>query len=424
MPQAERSLFALRSPPAKISAPNGEKIFLFSRSVGFGGAGGRKARRKEETAPLRNKCIKHYLIGGNSMQKPQFHSLPPYCNTGVENTSGFGLNACIDWLQVTFKNEILLTKILDLIGMQRKDFFQSSGMYGYSKGLYHEGITILYRAHSNEMGIHLQISGTGCRILEQREGFNWVDFLKRINEYSENEGIEINISRLDIALDDRQGIFSIQEVIRKVKRGELTSRFKKAIRIETIDIETGASEGNTIYFGRATSDIRIRMYEKNYEIKYKYKDANIDENEVWNRVELQLRNDRATNMFKILVHKQDHDFAKEVKGVLMTYLQFRTRSKDSNKARWPIWRKWERFIGEVEKIKLTSSEPEKNLISSYLHVEKQYSALLAAFERAGLSVDLLLQAGEEKLSEKHLMKIEAYKKMMEEIKNNKTLKAP
>ena len=358
------------------------------------------------------------------MQHPEFPVHPRYCNTGAENTCRIGLSACVDWLQVTFKNEILLSKILDLLGMKKKDFFESNGRFGYAKGLYFDGIMVLYRPHSNEMGIHLQISGTGCRILEQKEGFNWIDFFKQINDYGEREGIEINVSRLDIALDDRQGIFSIKEAIKKVKRGELTSRFKKAIRIETIDIETGASEGNTIYFGRATSDIRIRMYEKNYEIKYKYKDANIDENEVWNRVELQLRNDRATNMFKILVHKQDHDFAKEVKGVLMTYLQFRTRSKDSNKARWPIWRKWDRFIGEVEKIKLTSSEPEKNLISSYLHVEKQYSALLAAFERAGLSVDLLLQAGEEKLSEKHLMKIEAYKKMMEEIKNKKTHNAP
>src|SRR5690606_38422226 len=140
------------------------------------------------------------------MQKPKFHTLPPSCNTGAENTSQSGLVAVIDWLQVTFKNEILLSKILDLLEMKRKDFFESSGMYGYSKGLYHEGITILYRPHSNEMGVHLQISGTGCRILEQREGFNWVDFLKIIYEYAENEGIEINISRLDIALDDRQGI--------------------------------------------------------------------------------------------------------------------------------------------------------------------------------------------------------------------------
>lgn len=356
------------------------------------------------------------------MQKPMLQGRPRYCNTGAENTSQGGLNAIIDWLQVTFKNEILLSKILEILGMKRKDFFETNGKYGYSKGLYSEGITILYRPHSNEMGVHLQISGAGCRILETREGFNWVEFLKTIYEYAENEGIEINISRLDIALDDRQGIFSIQEVIRKVKRGELTSRFKKAIRIETIDIETGASEGNTIYFGRASSNIRIRFYEKHHEIRYKYKDVNLDENDIWNRIEIQLRNERAMKMFLILINKNDHDFSKEVKGVLSTYLQFRNRSKDKNKSRWPLWKKWEKFIGEVEKVKLTISESEKNLLTSYLHVEKQYAALLAAFERAGLSVELLLKSGEEKLSEKHLMKIEAYKRMLDEIK--KTHKAP
>lgn len=358
------------------------------------------------------------------MQEPKLHVSPRYCNTGAENTNGIGLNACLDWLQVTFKNEILISKVLDLLDMKKKDFFESNGKYGYSKGLYSEGITILYRPHNIEMGVHLQISGTGCRILETREGFSWINFLKRIYEYGDQEGIEINISRLDIALDDHQGIFSIKEVIKKVKRGELTSKFKKAIRIETIDIETGKSEGNTVYFGRASSNIRIRMYEKNHEIKYKYKDIELDEKEIWNRIEIQLRNERAFRMFEILIEKDDADFANEVKGVLSTYLQFRNRTTDKNKSRWPIWRKWEKFIGEVEKIKLTVSEREKNLIESYLHVEKQYSALLASFERAGLSVEMLLKAGEEKLTEKHIMKIESYKRMLEQIRNKKTLKAP
>lgn len=358
------------------------------------------------------------------MQEPKLHVSPRYRNTGAENTSQSSLNALVDWLQVTFKNEILLTKILDLLEMKRKDFFESTGKYGYSKGLYHEGITILYRPHSNEMGVHLQISGTGCRILETRENFNWITFLKKIYDYAENEGIEINISRLDIALDDHQGIFSIKEVIKKVKRGELTSKFKKAIRIETIDIESGRSEGNTVYFGRASSNIRIRMYEKNHEIKYKYKDLNLDEKEVWNRIELQLRNERAMKMFLILVNKNDYDFAREVKGVLSTYLQFRNRTSDKNKSRWPTWKKWNKFIGEVEKIKLTVSEKEKSLIHSYIHVEKQYSALLATFERAGLSVDMLLRAGEEKMTEKHLVKIEQYKRMLDQLKNKKTFKTP
>lgn len=358
------------------------------------------------------------------MQKPKFQGSPRYCNTGAENTSQSGLIALVDWLQVTFKNEILLTKILDLLEMKKKDFFESNGKYGYSKGLYAEGITILYRPHSNEMGIHLQISGIGCRILETREGFSWVNFLKRIHDYSQDEGIEINVSRLDIALDDHKGFFSLDEVIRKVKRGEVTSRFKKAIRIETIDIETGKSEGNTVYFGRASSNIRFRLYEKNYQIKHKYKDIDIDENEIWNRIELQLRNERAMKMFQILLTNNDGDFAKEVKGVLSNYLQFRTRSKDKNKSRWPIWKKWQKFIGEVEKIKLTVSEREKNLIESYLHVEKQYAALLATFERAGLSVDMLLKSGEEKITEKHLMKIEHYKRMLNSLKNKKTHNAP
>lgn len=335
----------------------------------------------------------------NFMQKTE---LPPSSNRGAINTSESGLIALVDWLQVTFKNEILLLKIFDVLGMDKKDFTEINGLYGYRQGYTFNGIFIFYQGFKLDMGIHLQITGTGCRFLEQIDDFDWIDFFRKIDRFR-----EYNVTRLDIALDDFQGIFTIEQIIRKVKRRELASRFPKTRRIETLDNSTGMSEGKTLYWGRPTSRLQIRMYEKNHERRNKGVDHDY---EIWNRTELQLRKERAKVMFNILLNKTDSDFANEVKSVLKHYLRFLVRGKDTNRNRWKTWTKWEKFLGEVDRIKLTISKPEKDLIDSYIHMEKQYSATLAMLDEAGLDINDLIEIGKEKMKEKHKQKIREYKK--------------
>lgn len=335
------------------------------------------------------------------MPESENECMPPYCNTGAQHTSETGLIAVVDWLQVTFKNELTQLKIFNLLGLEKSDFSEINGLYGYKEGLTYNGIFIFYSG-SLEMGVHLQITGFGCRFLEQFDNFDWVDFFYRISNFR-----EYNITRLDIALDDFTGIFSIKDIIKKVKNGELVSKFKKAVRIETIDIGTGDSAGNTVYFGKPSSRLQIRMYEKNHERKNKGVDHDFN---VWNRTELQLRKERAEKMFNIILDNKEEDFSNHIKGVLHNYLRFTNKRKDKNKSRWPTWHKWKKFIGEVEKIKLTISEPEKDLIDSYIHMEKQYSATLAMLNEVGIDLNELVELGKEKMKDKHYFKINEYKK--------------
>ncbi|MCG3056041.1 replication initiation factor domain-containing protein, partial [Escherichia coli] len=112
---------------------------------------------------------------------------------------------------------------------------------------------------SENMGVHLQMSGQGCREYEALNKKKWKELFFDFICYN------AKFTRLDVAIDDFQGYFTIGSIERKVKDRLLTSKFKKARTMETILIESGKGEGKTIYFGSSQSSIQVRMYEKNHE---------------------------------------------------------------------------------------------------------------------------------------------------------------
>lgn len=388
-------------------------FWLASRRVA-GGVGEVSPTNKSFCLAFYKKRRKEFAILENMspydfMENEDNSTYPPSCNTGAENTLESGLIACVDWLQVTFKNEIGFKRIFDFLGLEKNDFTEINGLYGYPNGLTLNGIFIFYGARF-EMGTHLQITGSGCRYLENYfTDFSWVDFFRRLTNFP-----DYNITRLDIALDDYKGIFTIDEIARKVKRGELISKFQKTIQIETIENSSGDSKGKTLYFGKPSSRLQIRMYEKNHERKNKGIDH---DHQVWNRTELQLKKERAMKMFEIIISEDEEDFSKYVKGVLNNYMRFANRSKDENRSRWKTWAKWKKFIGEVEKIKLTHSEPEKDLIDTYLWLDKQASPSLAMMVKAGIDLNEFVLSGESRLTEIHLKKINDYIKKTQKSKS-------
>ncbi|MCG2968481.1 replication initiation factor domain-containing protein, partial [Escherichia coli] len=124
----------------------------------------------------------------------------------------------------------------------------------------------------------------------------------------------------------------------------LTSKFKKARTMETILIESGKGEGKTIYFGSSQSSIQVRMYEKNHEQAGKGNDT---DNQVWNRTEVQARDDRAQKIAEmIMLSEEDEKTVGEiVAGILKYYLRFLVKGKDKNRSRWKTAPFWDKFLG-------------------------------------------------------------------------------
>jgi len=85
---------------------------------------------------------------------------------------------------------------------------------------------------------------------------NGINSFERV---SENGG---HFSRIDIAIDDFDGIFTLEEIEQKVQNGEIISYFRRGRILKEYNLGLEDNLGQTIYFGSPQSRIRIRMYDK------------------------------------------------------------------------------------------------------------------------------------------------------------------
>jgi phage replication initiation protein len=327
------------------------------------------------------------------------------------------LRALIDWVAFTFKT-IDLMSVYEILGIRQDEFVDMpNGLYGYRKQKRCGNIKILFDGLPDQ-GIHIEMTGQGCREYETYYGTVWpVLFTDIINNHGKFTRVDAAVD--EIRYNNDKPYFTLAKLIRKVKRDECKSRFKKAKRVETIRIEGGKSEGRTIYFGSPTSSIQIRAYEKNHERQSE--GLELEENlTTWNRLELQTRDDRA----QVLVHNiltgdnLGHIFC----GVINNYIDFVSRTDDTNKSRWPRTKWWDDFLSDVERLKLTLIAPDKTIESNKIWLEKQVAPSLGMqFIASGSDVNFLLDmvnSGMERLTDAQLQKAEEHIKKLRKQKSD------
>jgi len=125
-------------------------------------------------------------------------------------------------------------------------------------------------ADSEELYTLLELKGRGCRMFEAHmEAINWTwfDFFQHCLD-----GFSARIKRLDLAVDDRDGVLCIPTLKQKCRAGEWESSWIKSysgyesgqrLRNE----EQGKRElmGETLYLGSLSSEIYFCLYQKDYE---------------------------------------------------------------------------------------------------------------------------------------------------------------
>ena len=104
-----------------------------------------------------------------------------------------------DWLTFTSKCDSpgTLISLLGLDGVTFED--RPRGRNGYRSMMAYEGISILYDGRE-DMGVCVDMSGSGCRVFETYSSSSWDDLFSVIL------GGDYNISRLDVAADDHTGL--------------------------------------------------------------------------------------------------------------------------------------------------------------------------------------------------------------------------
>ena len=335
-------------------------------------------------------------------------NVPPYTNRGAQNTSETGLTSCVDWFSCTFHEEDSVRDIIRILGFQGNEFeFKNMprGNYGYNNIVNFNGIKIMYNGREG-MGIHVEMSGAACRVFEKYSNLEWVDLFRRVTKH---ERVYANITRLDLAIDDTKGYFRIPTLIKYLKAGHVTSLFKSVKRISNIMIKTGEEKGYTLYFGRPDSRIQVRFYEKNIEQVMKGKEIPEDCT-IWNRTEIQARDERA-HAFATLLATTNLNLGQIVAGTLRNYISFRRagyvkgkQSLDSNKSRWDLAPFWIKFLGDAEKVKLTTKPIPASIERKYTWVDKSVKKTLAmlafAFpEDSDYMLKNFIQEGYEKIED-------------------------
>lgn len=240
----------------------------------------------------------------------------------------------IDWLTCSFAPSDTQDWQFwaDVLGLSDVSWVpMEHGRNGYRAGMYFEGISILYDAR-DDMGVCVNMSGQGCRSFESFGRGDWLELF----DFLQEDGF--HISRLDVAFDDHTGILDLNQMffdtddrnfVSKSRFDEITKSFKDG------------RPGITIYHGSPRSDIRFRIYDKAAE-------RNCDVDQHWVRVEMQLRNDRASAFAFSAV-----PLGERFRGVLCNYLRYVDfSSSDSNRWRWPMKDYWARLIDGIAAIQL------------------------------------------------------------------------
>lgn len=238
-----------------------------------------------------------------------------------------------DWVSITSKIHSP-QNFIELLGLQDVTWETVAGARGYRDRLYWNHISIHYNGRE-DMGVWLEMSGQGCRAFES---YGTGDYEVLFDEVRENLG-EMNLTRLDVAFDDHEGLLDIWELERDTRDLLFVSKFRRTMLEWLWDMETEIG-AVSIYHGRKVSEVMIRIYDKAAE-------RGFTDGRHWVRVELQLRQERA-----LAFVDEPGTIGGKFAGVIRNYVRYVEKSDDSNKWRWPMKLYWERFLGGAAAIRL------------------------------------------------------------------------
>lgn len=269
-------------------------------------------------------------------------------------------------------------------------------------------------------GVCVEFSGQGCREFEEFSSVGWSDLLTWIHDESSNEvkcampaeGLPFpdvvmqisvprsckvcQISRLDLAYDDFDGVLNINTLAECTRLHNYTSLLSKHSIIEDSEINNPDHTGISVCFGSRSSNVFFRFYDKRVE-------RAAWDLEHWVRAEIQLRSAAAVGALDCLCSGMP--CGELHSNICYRYLNFRDPGSDSHKDRWHICQWWLDFLESVVSIALFSRkdvEYNKNRMDNYAY-KQNHNHTLTELACDGIGAYLLrLLEFREQIPEKYL----------------------
>ena len=303
-------------------------------------------------------------------------------NRGVTDTGKIGpgvdsprLTAILDWVEFTIWNKSVQEVAEEILGFSAGDFFHTD-LYanGYRDSYQLAGdhsITIATNGIP-EQGVHVTITGQGCRALFSLQSPE-VFVMKVLQSWGK-------FSRVDLALDDyTTKWYSVPELIRHLQQDELICRWKTYHVYQGGRIAKGQPGEETLYLGSTKSDYSLKIYNKTLEQQQKLNDAEAlsELPERWTRWEFCCRHEKAHALMKLLLEKQ-FALGDVFAGLLNGSMRISKSDGSKNRSRWPMQKKWKRFVGAVTPLRLQVEKKRSTMDSKKRWLEQQVSPTLAA----------------------------------------------
>lgn len=303
---------------------------------------------------------------------------PPYSNTGVTHTLNHefdienkgqinNLNqlVLIDWLQFTihygpesmlyaekrdnlfYVSNVYIEKRIydlfyDLFGITDL-VYENYGHNGYSASYSYKNIHA-YISNNMSMGINFEISGRGCRDIEEL-GIDFYSLFMKLKLYN------AKYNRIDLSIDDfTDRYFTLKKISKYLNKGLVVSKIRSFITINSGIVKDCDLLGSTVQFGSKSSLVHITFYDKLKERRANNYEVNSDI-KFWTRCEVRFRHDKADDVIEYLIISHN-DINSIVKGTLIDYLRFIDKGNDTNKWRSKTAKWWSDYLDNISSIKL------------------------------------------------------------------------
>lgn len=312
----------------------------------------------------------------------------------------------LDWLAFTVSNEIdvfeeensfIDFRVLNDLGYKLDEFEEVPGKYFYNSGLsLGNYVNVYYNdnekiKHANSSSTRNYVwTGQGCIDLYERvQG----DLLK---VFQLLKSVKANVTRIDLALDDFEGVLDFKKIVTKLEKSEYRSSKKSYNIVKSADV-TGKILGETIYIGnpRNTSSkggYYCRMYDKLAQYVSKNQ-IPPDDVEIWQRYEISYSKKKAAAVSEMLINGFGVDYV--FKTTMRDIIEFLDKKKDKNKSRWPVCKWWNDFLEIDDKISFDNHERDVMLadLLAWLQVAviPNIKLLEIIGERRGFDIYKLLQ---------------------------------
>lgn len=384
----------------------------------------------------------------------------PHTNRGVVNATGTFPREFLlfDWIQVTIFpfTSFLDEELEDYIAKKEEDYYMGNRnikrinnyydlfwylfrvprtevlyneftpLYGYQFVYSYKNIKILGSDTRPEMGVHILLSGTACRELEDLN-VPYEDLFYKLIDYKPH------YTRIDVSFDDYEGKYwTLERIARCIQEVEVVTRFRSSLSIKKDDLISLDNIGHTIQFGSRSSDIQFTFYDKLKERRCN--NVFVNENiKHWNRFETRFRNEKAQCVVdnylyfnnkcinSINVHIDCDSFNDYIKSVINNYISFRVRSfTDTTRSRWNLQPWWQKFLNNCKKIQFQTRPIEYSITKKKAWIDKSVSfsnfcVMLAEIpdlstdEQSSRYLYNLFMTGSDKLTDKELQFINEYR---------------